>query len=534
MTRVTPDPASRTTQETGARSMAETRPASAVALMETPSRARRPLTTLLVLLVLAVLMLLPTPWAQAAPPSRVDVVDTTGSLHPGPLTERLQQIDFREDVHVVALSIDVQDEGRDPQDDLALNDAVLLHARREHPEWITSGGAFWADGLVILALDERNRLLGVYAGEDVALDEGGQQAVREAMTGPAQEGDWDGTMVEGARRYADLLGRPWYLSPLVGVGALGAGVLGLTGVGAALARRSSSRTTLRRARERYTATMMLASETELAARTIPRESMYGEPVLRDWESFTRSAAEATRLDGQLPASPGPLWGISPPSAHLVSQYATAVAQIDDLDDRIIRANDLLSMNHRWHQAWQVETEPLRESLARTDEVVRAHPVLADSPTALAVRRTAAGIAAALPRLEQQLDARSITPDQALETLDRMTGDLSSAAVAHQDAVIAATARSAEEERIMRSATAGDGDQWSPTIRSRRRHYYPASYGAFFAFDPLLWLWTWDAISRQSIETHRTPPVTSGSGGGFSGYSGSIGGGFSGSGSSSRF
>lgn len=478
------------------------------------------------------------PAALAESPRSITVEDTTGDLNADPLTERLRGVDFREPVDVVALTLDVREQGQDPQSDLALNDAVLAYARAEHPDWITDGGAYWRDGLVIIAIDPDNRFMGTYAGEDVKLSDSQFESIQEEMRPVAREGDWNGAIVAGAERYAALLGRPFYLDPAAILAALAAVGAAVVAAIAALWRGAHVRSTVRGILPRYDDVMLSYTETELAARTIPRESTYGEPVLRDYADFQRRASEATALREQIPSRIGILWGLSPAHADLARRFRSATEQIDAMDDQIVATNDLLSRSNRWRDAWEREIEPIRESLRSVDSAISQAPRLADSRTARDLREVAAKVQDGLARTTERLEQGSISPDDALGELDLMTSALGRAATGHRDAVIASTARDEEEARIMRGAddgyAGGYGSRGYGTIRGRRHHYYPSAYDMAWSLSPILWLSTWQHTADTQLDAHRNPPqASSSSSGGFSGYSGG-GGGFSGAGSSGRF
>lgn len=505
--------------------------------VNSPSIARRLAVVLLAALVSIAALLSAAPAALAEAPRSITVVDTTGDLNAAPLTERLQRTDFRRSVDVVALTVDVTAHGRSASDDRALNDTVLELARSEHPDWLSPGGAYWRDGLVIIAIDPAGRFIGAYAGEDVKLSEDDFVSIQEAMRPAAREGDWNGAVVAGAEQYASLLDRPIWLHPAAILAALAAvGVAGLSAL-AALWRGASVRAKARHAIERYDAVMLTFAETELAARTIPASSTYGEPVLRDYEEFSRRAAEATQLREQLPARLGLLWGMKPGRGDLTRRFAATTERIDALDDEIVATNDLLSRSNQWRSAWGREMQPIRDSLTQVDTAIRQAPQLADAPTAQALRTVAANVEAGLARTTASLENGSISPDDALGELDLMTSALGRAATAHRDAVIAATARDEGEAQVMRQSGAGYGGGYGSgygTIRGRRWHYYPTMYDPLWNLSPILWLSTWQHSASSDLDAYRNPPAPSGSdSGGFTGYSGG-GGGFSGAGSSGRF
>src|SRR5690625_5995789 len=125
-----------------------------------PAPGRIALLTLLLLLA----ALVPAP-SLAAPASAVSVHGEAGAVDTAQLEPELAEVDFRTEVDLVVLVLDVTEHGHDASEDTALNDAALDHARASAPELLSADGSRFADGTVILALDPDNRFLGTYAGE---------------------------------------------------------------------------------------------------------------------------------------------------------------------------------------------------------------------------------------------------------------------------------------------------------------------------------------------------------------------------------
>jgi uncharacterized membrane protein YgcG len=329
---------------------------------------RRVLVTAL-LLLLALPALLPAP-ARAVPPESVLVSDTTGSLDEGPLAERLAVVDFRREVRLVVLVLDVTEHGASPSRDTALNDAVLDRARTDDRSLLSADGSVWADGTVILALDPENRFLGTYAGEDVKLDEDGFEAVQEAMREPARGSEWSEAIEAGAEKYADLLDRPWWQHPaallVAAVAAVGAAIAVLSTLG--LRSRARRRTDL--ALPRHDEVLAQRAVTDAAARTLPELSPYARAAVLAHESYAEGLAEAERLRAELPAPQerGWAWGLRGGERSTAARFARVVETLDDTDDDILAAADLLHRMGQWRSAWERELEPLRDSLEALEEV----------------------------------------------------------------------------------------------------------------------------------------------------------------------
>lgn len=503
-----------------------------------PITTARPLTRpapslavlLTALLAIAVAVLAPAPAAHAMPPASVQVLDTVDVVEDDQsLTTRLEGVDLRESVDLVALTVDVTDHGASTGNDRALNDAVLELARSEHPGWIS--GDTWADGLVVIAIDPENRLVGTYAGEDVKLSDGGFEDVQDAMKDPARDGEWADALTAGAEEYAALLGRPWWQGPGPIIGAVLALVAAGAAVIAALARGARSRSTVRTARERHEDVRAKRRETDQAAARIPRHSTYGATILADVEDYRRAVDGAETIEHDLPARPGPLWGIGAASAAQAKEYRDAVAVADAADDTIIGAAQLLGRTGDHRGAWQEERRPLDESLAAVEDTIREAGLGADEPSAAAdgLRATAREVAGELEDVSRDYLAGTRSPDECLAQLDALTERLAVASGRVREEVIGIRATDEDEAGIMRDAgPEGFVSEFPTSVRGRRAARHPQDYAADYTLSPVLWTGAWYSGATSALDVHRNPPSSSGS---TSGYSG---GGFSGAGSSSSF
>lgn len=491
-------------------------------------RAAQQVAALLALALALLAALAPLP-ALAAPPSSAQVIDEAHALpDPGALAQRLRGIEFREPVALVALTLDAREHVADPTDERALNDAVLAYARAAHPEWIR--GEKWADGLVIIALDPKNRKLGTYAGDDVALDDGGFSGVQDAMRDSAKDGAWEDALVDGAQEYAALLGRPWWRHPaaLIG-GALAVGLAALK-VGGAVLTRARTRRRVDHALERLEDVRARHLETEAAARRLPTGSAYGESIRADVADYRASVTAAEDLAAQLPERRGLLWGMDDAEVKLSRRLESKVRSADTADDTIIAAADLLGRSGRWREAWAAERRPLDASLAAVAETVekssRTSPAAAEH-----LRAEAELVRGELEETSRAFEQRRIEPDAALEQLDRLTERLSFAAHGVREEWIAGEAKGAKEQRVMRKALPqGFTSDFETTVRARRFAREPQAYASDYSISPVLWTLLWMPSATSALEDHRSPASSSGSGsvGGYSGGS------FSGAGSSSSF
>lgn len=485
----------------------------------------------LLLGLLALSVLAPTP-AFAAPPRTVTVLDTTDSVDDEALAAELDGVEFRSEVDLVVMTLDVSAHGYSAAEDTALNSAVRDEARAEHPELLSEDAERFADGTVIIALDPDNRFLGTYAGDDVALGEGGFSTVQDAMRDEAESGEWGAALRTGAEKYADLLGRPWWQAPgalvagFVVLGGAVAGVLGMLGLRRAARRRMDE--TL----PRFQDVLAKRAMTDSAARRLPEHSPYAQAARRDHEEYGQKIIQAQQLHEQLPAASQRPWSWGLRSGHrvLARDVERTVGFLDDTDDAIIAAADLLQRSGRWREAWERELDPLRDSVAALDSVLedRAEMTTQEERAATDLVRLGDGISTELDELTTQLQQDRIDVDSALERLDALTGELSAAVSRLQQLHIARLAEDGDEEEVLREAAGDVVDEEYLSLRARRHRMEHLGAGStFWHLSPVLWYSSWHHTSSSALETHRSPSAS----GSTAGYSG---GGFSGAGSSSRF
>ena len=482
--------------------------------------------------------------AAAVPPAEVTIDDRADAVDDEALEDRLAAVDFRREVDLAVLVIDVTELDIPASRDTALNDAVLAHAKQERPEWMD--GDTWADGRVIIALDPANRILGTYGGEDVKLSEGGFENVQDEMRDPAQDRDWEGALVAGTKEYAKLLDQPWWQTTaaiggaLAALGAAAATVLGI------IAGRRNARARVASTRPRWEQVLAERAQTEAAARTLPAHSPYAEAVLERHRTYLSGIEQAEQLDQQIPAPLPWAWGLRGPQRRASKDFSRQVKRLDAIDDDIIAANDLLHRIGDWRSAWEREQAPLRDSLEAVEGALmrsegdHSERSREEQEAVDALREQCDRTEAEMNRLTWQLEQDEITPDTALEGLDSLTADLSERAMAVRELGISRMAESEGEAELLRdtSVYVEDEEEYDRTLRARRHQRLVAdgAYGSagapggdvFWHISPVLWLNTWQSEAPGELESHRNP---SSSGGSTSGYSSAS---FSGAGSSSRF
>src|SRR5699024_1324455 len=164
--------------------------------------------------------------------------------------------------------------------------------------------------------------------------------------------------------YADLLLRPWWQQPGVLIGSVLAGVSSLVAALSLLVMRTAARRRVDRALPRLEDVHAQRALTDAAARGLPTDSPYAQAVLRDHEVYAAELAEAERLRDELPA-PGRRgwgWGMTSAQRGLARDIERVVASLDDADDEIIAASDLLHRLGECRQAGEADREAPRASV----------------------------------------------------------------------------------------------------------------------------------------------------------------------------
>lgn len=456
--------------------------------------------------------------------SEAVVDDTAEILHEPTVRAAVEDVRFHEPTTVALFTHRGGEAAR--TDDRALNDAVLGHARESRTEWLSADEQTWADDLFIFAVDPEGRLVGTYFGENRKVGEDGQLEIQDAAKDDLRAGRWTDGAVAGVEAAAARMNAPLLRTTGGGVAAGAASLATLAGAGAflgvGLRRAGRSREARAEGDRRMAAVVRDAEETELHARLLPEDTRYGGAMLRRYDDYARGVRELTDLGNEARSIPERDYDTKDALARLTA-YRDQARAMDELDDVIAGTATFLNLDSGWPEVWERETAPLRSDLEAVD------PLLTDElpeeargvPEAQALRRFASQELSTLDRMRADLEARQITPDDALDHL-RTTRDRLSELLDDLAGVVARTFSDDEDEQrtvadAMRKNRSEHRSQ--PTIVSTA---HPA--------------WTWYALSSfrsgYSSGTSEVESARSASSGSTSGYSG--GGSFSGAGSSSRF
>ena len=489
----------------------------------------------------------------------VEVHDEAGILRTEPLAKKIQEMRFRQDLHVAVLTVPGWDVTN-------LNDSVLEYARSHASDtdvpWIsTSNPNYWSDGLVILAVAPEARKVGCYFGEDVAVPLEQQAAIQDAAKNQYRQADWYGGTASMAAKTADVIGRPGggdvgmtYILP--GISAL----VGFAWLSYYLWRGFTARRRAREALRHYSQVTHDYETTELLAGTIPEDEPHGAQVMARYRWF-RSEYEKVTRSWQDFGNPYRAQWFSMPVLGRATELEKRSELLDSLDDVIANTATFLSLSRGWDRVWSNEQGPVLEdlqSLRRLCHEIDSSDVAENGSIAERTKEEREWVRSRKQRLDDmtsELEDGSLRPSAALDELDELASQTRTKANRlAREAIDADTSRYATERRrryddsdsTKEAAYAGywylggGHGSYNPHSTIRLNPSSPAisaidssgsgsgAGGSFSSFTPVS-----DLVVGYSSASSYTPSSGSGSSG--SSFSGGYsGGGFSGSGSSSSF
>ena len=489
----------------------------------------------------------------------VEVHDEAGILRTEPLAKKIQEMRFRQDLHVAVLTVPGWDVTN-------LNDSVLEYARSHASDtdvpWIsTSNPNYWSDGLVILAVAPEARKVGCYFGEDVAVPLEQQAAIQDAAKNQYRQADWYGGTVSMAAKTADVIGRPGggdvgmtYILP--GISAL----VGLAWLSYYLWRGFTARRRAREALRHYSQVTHDYETTELLAGTIPEDEPHGAQVMARYRWF-RSEYEKVTRSWQDFGNPYRAQWFSMPVLGRATELEKRSELLDSLDDVIANTATFLSLSPGWDRVWSNEQGPVLEdlqSLRRLCHEIDSSDAAESGSIAERTKEEREWVRSRKQRLDDMtssLEDGSLQPSAALDELDEIASETKTKATRlAREAIDADTSSYADERRRRYDDSSsskeaayagywylgGGHGSYNPHSTIRLNPSSPAisaigssssgsgAGGSFSSFTPVS-----DLVVGYSSASSYTPSSSSGSSG--SSFSGGYsGGGFSGSGSSSSF
>lgn len=515
---------------------------------------------------LALILSLPVMWfwpfGRTHNPT-VEVYDKAHILSSDTVAEKIQEIGFRQDVHVVVVSVPGYMIGN-------LNAEVLRYARthQDAPRpWISSSNSnYWSDGIIILAVAPDSRKVGCYFGQDTRLPVSQQASIQSAAKKAFNDHKWDDGILAMAKKTADLLGRPaegsWLTTFIIPAPASMIGIWALRNY---LRRGLRARAVGKELTESYSRVSLGDEDVELNMRTIPENEPYGARVRMWYRWYCQEYASITR-DLQAFGRPrGPQW-FAWRMLKRVSRLKKRAVMLESLGATISNTASILNMSSTWEKAWEKEQGRVQEDLQALRSLCDTISASRDVP--LGVKKERKWVKEQRSRLgdiEIALASGRMRPSDALDELERTAQSVRDKALdLMRRAVNADTSKYAEERRRRYFASLDSehdvvrAGQWLFSSDDGGSNHSSSTYQ--FSGSPLGgdasssgwegagWLGSFTSVSDLVVGYESAAsyaPTTSGlssyaGGDGSSGYSGSSssvdysGGDFSGAGSSSSF
>lgn len=515
---------------------------------------------------LALILSLPVMWfwpfGRTHNPT-VEVYDKAHILSSDTVAEKIQEIGFRQDVHVVVVSVPGYMIGN-------LNAEVLRYARthQDAPRpWINSSNSnYWSDGIIILAVAPDSRKVGCYFGQDTRLPVSQQASIQSAAKKAFNDHKWDDGILAMAKKTADLLGRPaegsWLTTFIIPAPASMIGIWALRNY---LRRGLRARAVGKELTESYSRVSLGDEDVELNMRIIPENEPYGARVRMWYRWYCQEYASITR-DLQAFGRPrGPQW-FAWRMLKRVSRLKKRAVMLESLGATISNTVSILNMSSTWEKAWENEQGRVQEDLQALRSLCDTISASRDVP--LGVKKERKWVKEQRSRLgdiEIALASGRMRPSDALDELERTAQSVRDKALdLMRRAVNADTSKYAEERRRRYFASLDSehdvvrAGHWLFSSGDDRSNHSSSTYqfsGSPFGGDASSsgwegagWLGSFTSVSDLVVGYESAAsyvPTTAGSssysgGDGSSGYSGSSssadygGGDFSGSGSSSSF
>ena len=515
---------------------------------------------------LALILSLPVMWfwpfGRTHNPT-VEVYDKAHILSSDTVAEKIQEIGFRQDVHVVVVSVPGYMIGN-------LNAEVLRYARthQDAPRpWISSSNSnYWSDGIIILAVAPDSRKVGCYFGQDTRLPVSQQASIQSAAKKAFNDHKWDDGILAMAKKTADLLGRPaegsWLTTFIIPAPASMIGIWALRNY---LRRGLRARAVGKELTESYSRVSLGDEDVELNMRIIPENEPYGARV-RMWYRWYRQEYASITRDLQTFGRPrGPQW-FAWRMLKRVSRLKKRAVMLESLGATISNTASILNMSSTWEKAWEKEQGRVQEDLQALRSLCDTISASRDVP--LGVKKERKWVKEQRSRLgdiEIALASGRMRPSDALDELERTAQSVRDKALDLMRRAVNADTSKYAEERRRRYFVSLDSEhdvvragQWLFSSDDGGSNHSSSTYQ--FSGSPLGgdasssgwegagWLGSFTSVSDLVVGYESAAsyaPTTSGSssysgGDGSSGYSGSSssvdysGGDFSGAGSSSSF
>jgi len=332
---------------------------------------------------------------------RVEVDDEAGVLHlqVDAVRDALEQVTFRRDVDLVALTLDVPYESN-------FDSAVHDYATQKHPEWFEPDRR-----TVVLAVSPSGRWVGCYFyGRLSGLSSNwkAMSAIQEAGKDALRAGDWTGGFEAAARESASLIGRPvTTFQPYMWVGLIVLAGVAWLSVLTWIAR--SGMSAFERACRHRDRVAREYEGVRLKARMVPRDENHCAQVLKRFDRLDGTRAELSRAFAEFGSPRGAQWWTREMRSG-ARDLEKRAADLESVDSAVANASALFSRSAGWETAWNNEQGLLREDLTSFD--------------ALCIRATRSRLSVDRSRLDTEIYVSQVWVRKQMRVLDQMTAELS--------------------------------------------------------------------------------------------------------------
>ena len=333
---------------------------------------------------------------------RVEVDDEAGVLHlqVDAVRDALEQVTFRRDVDLVALTLDVPYESN-------FDSAVHDYATQKHPEWFEPDRR-----TVVLAVSPSGRWVGCYFyGRLSRLSSNGKamSTIQEAGKDALRAGDWTGGFEAAARESASLIGRPvTTFQPYMWVGLIVLAGIAWLSVLTWIAR--SGMSAFERARRHRDRAAREYEGVRLKARMVPRDESHCAQVLKRFDRLDGTRAELSRAFAEFGSPRGAQWWTREMRSG-ARDLEKRAADLESAGSAVANASALFARSPGWEAAWSNEQGLLREDLTSFD--------------ALCIRATKLRLSVDRSRLDTEIYVSQVWVRKQMRVLDQMTAELSS-------------------------------------------------------------------------------------------------------------
>lgn len=472
------------------------------------------------ILAAIVLTLLGRPGHMAGP---VEVTDDAGVMDTVLVEERIGQLRTYAPVRVV-----VWTRTGDPSDNL---NAELLEWARAHPEkdLISADGRKWADGLLLLGLSvEQNDEIGrgqiaTHFGEDVKVEPVSEQKkLQEKGYDDFRNRSWEDGIVAVADAAAGEMARPAWTRPAVTlVLPLIVGLLALANAAGVLVMRSR----FQEAADRFTRTTENVHQTVNDTEFI-LDHGFGAKVRSTAASLLRQYDRT--LDERDAIADSSRWAVNALNIPLwlrIRSLDETASDIGDTTGVVQRASALYAADGQWEQVWE---EEVRETARHLEEARSSDTIRSRAGSAQHADLTAF-CTQALSELEEIRQQGTRGGGENIEAcLEKIRAIRDELTRRMRQIEQSAMPSNSQHARYVDKAIMKERDR-----RNRRSRSITGFYDRPSFYSPTAFAIGYTAGTNRHRAAERAKSAARSSGGSNTSF-GSSGGGFSGSGSSSRF